>query len=193
MRKQLLVGAMAVALAAGTTTSAMAFRGGGSFHGGGFHSGGFGGFHSSGFNGFRSSGFSGVPTAGTVGGWRGGAFGARNVGWRNSFAAMPSQRWSGVRGFNTSVRPGLGWNRGWAGRRFVGGGWGWGGRHFVRRGWGWGGGWGWDPGFDVGLGLAGFGLGVAALSSTYCSPYDYGWGWDYGYCGYPGYSTYVAW
>lgn len=183
MKKQLFAGAMTLALATGMTTSAMAFG-----HGGGFHSGGFGGFHSGGFGGFH---------AGTVGGFHAGALGTRSVGgFRNSFAAMPAARFSGVRGFNTAVRPG-GWgvNHGWAGRRFVGGGWGWnrgwGGRRFVRGGWGWGG-WGWDPGVDVGLGLLGFGLGVAALATPYCSPYDYGY-WDYGYCGYPAYSTYVAW
>jgi hypothetical protein len=172
MKKQLLASAMAVALATGMTTSAMAFGHGGGFHGGGFHGGGFGGFHTGSFGGFH---------AGSVGGFRGGALGTRSVGgFRNSFAAMPAARFSGVRGFNTAVRPG-GWgvNHGWAGRRFVRGGWGWGG-------------WGWDPGVDVGLGLLGFGLGVAALATPYCSPYDYGY-WDYGYCGYPAYSTYVAW
>jgi hypothetical protein len=169
MKKQLLAGAMAVALATGMTTSAMAFRGGGGFHGGSF-----GGFH-----------------AGTVGGFRAGSVG----GFRSSFAAMPANRFAGVRGFNTAVRPGLGWNRGWAGRRFVGGGWGWGGRRFVRSRFvgGFGGPF-FDNGFDVGLGLVGFGLGVATLGYPYCSPYDYGWGWGWGspYCGYPAYSTFVA-
>ena len=59
MRKQLLAGAMAVALAAGMTTSAMAFdRGGaGGFHDGSFHRGGFHG-HSRvhiGYSGFRGT------------------------------------------------------------------------------------------------------------------------------------------
>jgi hypothetical protein len=80
MRKQLLAGAMVVALATGMTTSAMAFdRGGaGGFHDGGFHRGGFhrGGFHGhgrhAGIRGFghgRHPGWSGPRVVGGHGGW----------------------------------------------------------------------------------------------------------------------------
>jgi len=73
MRKQLLAGAMAVALAAGMTTSAMAFdRGGaGGFHDGGFHRGGFHGhsrdFHA-GYSGFRGK-YAGIRGGGLGHGW----------------------------------------------------------------------------------------------------------------------------
>ena len=59
MRKQILAGAMALALATGMTTSAMAFgHGGASFHGGRFQSGAIhgGGFHTNRFDGIRSFG-----------------------------------------------------------------------------------------------------------------------------------------
>jgi hypothetical protein len=83
MRKQLLAGAMAVALATGMTTSAMAFgRGGGGFHGGGggFH-GGMGGFHGGGFRGSfgamhggNFAGMRGFSGRGFHGGWGGRRF-----------------------------------------------------------------------------------------------------------------------
>jgi hypothetical protein len=58
MRNQLLAGAIALALAAGITTSAMAFDRGGGFHGGGLHSGysSFRGSHGD----MRGSNFSGI-------------------------------------------------------------------------------------------------------------------------------------
>ena len=58
MRKPILAGAKALALAAGMTTSAMAFgHGGASFHGGGFRSSAIhGGFHTNRFDGIRSFG-----------------------------------------------------------------------------------------------------------------------------------------
>lgn len=73
MRKQLLAGAMAVALATGMTTSAMAFdRGGGGFHGGGFHSG-FAGSRGS-FAAMHGGNFAGVRG---FSGYRHGAWGSR--------------------------------------------------------------------------------------------------------------------
>jgi hypothetical protein len=57
MRKQLLAAAMAVALATGMTTSAMAFDRGGAGGFGGYHDGGFAATHGSRFAGVR--GFSG--------------------------------------------------------------------------------------------------------------------------------------
>jgi hypothetical protein len=79
MRKQLLAGAMAVALATGMTTSAMAFgHGSGGRGGGGFHSGGYGGLHSGGFRSsygaMRGGNFAGVRG---FSGYRHGAWGGR--------------------------------------------------------------------------------------------------------------------
>lgn len=79
MRKQILAGVMALALATGMTTSAMAFdHGGGSFHGGGFHGGGFrGGAIHSGVGGFHTNRFAGIRSFGGgwhPGGWRGRRF-----------------------------------------------------------------------------------------------------------------------
>jgi hypothetical protein len=105
MTKQFLAGAMAIALATGLTSSAMAFGHGGSggFHGGGFHGGaGFGGSH-------------------------GGGFRTGLGGFRGSYAALPRSNFAGVRGF-TSFRYG-----GWGGQRFVRGygGWGYGGPYYY--------------------------------------------------------------
>jgi len=71
MRNQLLAGAIALALAAGITTSAMAFDRGGGFHGGGLHSGysSFRGSHGD----MRGSNFSGIRGFAS---WRNGGWGA---------------------------------------------------------------------------------------------------------------------
>src|SRR5271169_1452712 len=73
MRKQVLAGAMAVVLAMGMTTSAMAFGHGGG-HGGGFH-GGFAGSRGS-FAAMRGGNFAGVRG---FSGWRHGAWGSRRA------------------------------------------------------------------------------------------------------------------
>jgi hypothetical protein len=105
--------------------------------------------------------------AGGFGGFRGGAIHSGFGGSRGSFAAMPANRFAGVRGFNSFRHGSGGWNRGWGGGHFVGG-YGGGGYPYY------------DDGFDVGLGLVGVGLGLATAGYAYCSPYDYGY---YGYCG----------
>jgi hypothetical protein len=65
MRRQLLGSVMAIALAAGMTTSAMAFDQGGDGYGSGFHSGRFEGVR--GFDGWRYGGWGGRRS---VGGYR---------------------------------------------------------------------------------------------------------------------------
>jgi hypothetical protein len=79
MRKQLLAGAMAIALATAMTTSAMAFGHGGVGHGGGsFRSGAIGGYHGGGFRSsygaMRGSTFDGVRG---FSGYRHGTWGSR--------------------------------------------------------------------------------------------------------------------
>jgi hypothetical protein len=79
MRKQLLAGAMAVALATGMTTSAMAFDRGGAGGFGGYHDGSFAATHGSRFAGVR--GFSG---------YRHGSGGQRFVGSHSGLGYGPS-------------------------------------------------------------------------------------------------------
>lgn len=85
MRRQFITGAMALALAGGMSTSAMAFgHGGGGMHGGGMHGGfshgGFGGVHA-GMAGVHGGAFSGPRFAGVRGysSWRHGGWGGRRV------------------------------------------------------------------------------------------------------------------
>jgi hypothetical protein len=79
MRKQLLAGAMVVALATGMTTSAMAFDRGGA---GGFHGGGFGGYHGGSFAARNGSRFAGVRGfSGYRHGWSGQRFIGGHGGW----------------------------------------------------------------------------------------------------------------
>jgi hypothetical protein len=80
MRKQLLAGAMAVALATGMTSSAKAFDRGGA--------GGFGGYHGGSFAATNGSRFAGVRG---ITGWRHGGWGSRRfVGGHGAMGYGPS-------------------------------------------------------------------------------------------------------
>jgi len=98
MRKQLLAGAMVVALATGMTTSAMAFDRGGA---GGFHGGGFGGYHGGSFAARNGSRFAGVRG---FSGYRHGWSGRRFVGDHGGRDYGPTY-YEGVAPFGRLVGP----------------------------------------------------------------------------------------
>ena len=89
MRKQLLAGAMAVALATTMTTNAMAFDHGGGFHGGGsgFHGGSFSSLHGGSLNGV--SGSYPIMRGSTFAGVRGLSEYRANRGWGGQRIALP--------------------------------------------------------------------------------------------------------
>jgi hypothetical protein len=166
MKTQILAGATALVLAAGMTSSAMAFNHGGRGGGntGSFRTGSVGAMHS--YGAMQGPRMGAVRSFGTSGYAGTRSFGATPYAGNRTFG---STRYAGVRGYN-------GWRHG---RRFVGG---------------WGGYGGWDYPYydtyaaDVGLGVVGLGVGLAEVATGYCDPYAYGWGWGAGYCG-PGYAV----
>ena len=102
MRKQLIAGAMAVALATTMTTGAMAFGGGGhGGGGGGGHGGGFGG------GGFHGGGTGGFLAAAGVGAFHGGSVGAFRASRRRlALASVASTTAGAIRGSYAAIPAG---------------------------------------------------------------------------------------